>query len=361
MKAAAKRSFSLFLCLVMLAGLFPAVSHAEDARNQPEMETSADTRVQASDTLGQVFANSLDLSGDLTGEESSSNSVSDLTVTDGKVTVTYRAAEEAELVVAFYEDPGAEEAPALKLLATATAPVDGTGTAAELDLPEGLPEYYLVGVYLLRSATHEPLCEEFTCSLYTKLYQDFIHAPLSDYEDTGERLLVLDEGTEEDGTDASFAVFAEDVVLVKETAEANHLTANADGSFTFTEPDETLLALRSGDKLAHTALDGRVTVILVQSRSLDEASGTLTLSHDAAAEAPVFFSTVRIDTAEDPDAEPVVDMSEASPGVEYLPDESVSGEVQRIIADVKAGGEAPLLAGTEEAVVMDAPAFTHSF
>ena len=66
-KAAAKQSFSLFLCLVMLAGLFPGVSHAEDARNQPEMETSADTRVQASDTLGQVFANSLDLSGDLTG------------------------------------------------------------------------------------------------------------------------------------------------------------------------------------------------------------------------------------------------------------------------------------------------------
>ena len=353
MKAAAKQSFSLFLCLVMLAGLFPGVSHAEDARNQPEMETSADTRVQASDTLGQVFANSLDLSGDLTGEESSSNSVSDLTVTDGKVTVTYRAAEEAELVVAFYEDPGAEEAPALKLLATATAPVDGTGTAAELDLPEGLPEYYLVGVYLLRSATHEPLCEEFTCSLYTKLYQDFIHAPLSDYEDTGERLLVLDEGTEEDGTDASFAVFAEDVVLVKETAEANHLTANADGSFTFTEPDETLLALRSGDKLAHTALDGSVTVILVQSRSLDESAGALTLSHDAAAEAPVFFSTVRIDTAEDPDAEPIVDMSTAAPGVEYLPDESVSGEVQRIIADIKAGGEAPLYAGTDSAVVME--------
>ncbi len=353
MKAAAKRLFSLLLCLVMLVGLFPAVSLAEGEGTAPApaVEDRSEYQLKGTNTLGQVFANSLDLSG-ASADDATGSQVSELEIADGLVRVSYGADEEAELVLAFYEDPGEEEAPVLKLLATTTELVDPARNSLTLPLPEGLPEYYLVGAYLLRSGSHEPLCEEFTCSLYTKRYQDFIHAPLSDYEESGERLLVLEEGTEEDGTDASFAVFAEDVVLVKETAEANHLTANEDGSFTFTNPGETLLALQPGDKLAHTALDGSVTLILVQSRHLD-ADGSLTLKHDGSADAPVFFETVRIDTADDPNGEPTVDMSDATPGVEYLPEERVSGEVQRIIDEVKAGGDAPLYAGTEHAVVMD--------
>ena len=150
-------------------------------------------------------------------------------------------------------------------------------------------------------------------------------------------------------------MFSEDVIRFRESETENHLIENEDGSFTFTDPDDALLAIRVGDKLAHTALDGSVTVILVLSRTLVEDTGALTLTHDENTEAVDFFETVRIHATEDPNAAPIVDTDSGAPGVEYLPEESVSDEVEQIFAQVEAGGDAPLYAGTGEAVVMDAP------
>ena len=354
MKAEAKRLFCLFLCVVMLVGLFPTASLAEEegAALSPAVEDRSKYRIRGTNTLGKAFANSLQ--ADLDSKPEEANQISDVSVESDGIAVGYLASEAAELVVAFYADPGEEESPALRLLTTATAAVDPDGNGIVLPLPDDLPEYYIVGAFLLRSGTHEPLCEEYTSSLYTKRYQDFIHAPLADFEDSGDRLLVLEEGSELDGSDASFAVFAEDVLLVRETAAQNHLSDNGDGSFTFTAPDASVAALQVGDKLAYRGLDGSITVILVLSLSLDE-NGSLTLIHDEKAEASSFFNTIRIDAADDPEGDPTVDMSSASPYVEYLPDESVSAEVDQIIAQVDAGGDAPLYAGTSDAIVMDAP------
>ena len=125
-------------------------------------------------------------------------------------------------------------------------------------------------------------------------------------------------------------MFSEDVIRFRESETENHLIENEDGSFTFTDPDDALLAIRVGDKLAHTALDGSVTVILVLSRTLDEDTGALTLTHDENTEAVDFFETVRIHATEDPNAAPIVDTDSGAPGVEYLPEESVSDEVEQI-------------------------------
>ena len=323
MKNASKRLLSFALCLVLLAGLFPPLSAQ--------------------------------------GEESAKNQISTVEIVEEKVRVGYSATESAELVVAFYADPGAEDAPVLQLLATVTGEAEPELTKVSLDLPLGLPDYFALGAYLLRSGTHEPLCEEYVSSLYTQRYQEFIHAPLAEFEDRGERLLILAEGEESDGSDASFVVFAEDVVLVKETEEFNHLTENEDGSFSFSQPGPAMLALQAGDKLGFTDLEGSVNVLLVQSCVLDEETNTLTLTMDEDADVPVFFDTVRVSAAGDPNAPAQVDMSTAAPGVEYLPDEDISGEVEQIIAQVEAGGEAPLYAGTDEAVVMGAPSDAKGF
>ncbi len=158
MKPNCKRLLSFALCLVMLVGLFPADALAESAPAQePELRGMTDYAVTADGTLGQVFANSLNASDGADGDVSP-NHVSTVDVENDTVTVGYSAAEAAELVLAFYADPGEEEDPVLQLLSTAVEEVDPEQTKLSLALPEGLPEYYLIGAYLLRSGSHEPLC-----------------------------------------------------------------------------------------------------------------------------------------------------------------------------------------------------------
>ena len=92
MKNASKRLLSFALCLVLLAGLFPPLSAQ--------------------------------------GEESAKNQISTVEIVEEKVRVGYSATESAELVVAFYADPGAEDAPVLQLLATVTGEAEPEHTTA---------------------------------------------------------------------------------------------------------------------------------------------------------------------------------------------------------------------------------------
>ena len=129
-KNASKRLLSFALCLVLLVGLFPPLSARAEDSGQSGMESFADYRMESVGTLGRTFANSMNAQMEAEAEESAKNQISTVEIVEEKVRVGYSATESAELVVAFYADPGAEDAPVLQLLATVTGEAEPEHTTA---------------------------------------------------------------------------------------------------------------------------------------------------------------------------------------------------------------------------------------
>ena len=130
MKNTSKRWLSFALCLVLLVGLFPPLSAQAEEAGQSGMESFADYRMESVGTLGRVFANSLSTQMEAEAAEPAENRISTVEIVEEKVTVSYSVTESAELVVAFYADPGAEDATVLQLLATVTGEVEPEHTTA---------------------------------------------------------------------------------------------------------------------------------------------------------------------------------------------------------------------------------------
>ena len=241
---------------------------------------------------------------------------------DGQVTINYVSAEDAEILVALYED----RTDALKLITTVTVEVSAEANTATATLPEEVPEYFIVGAYLIRSGSHEPLCEEYTSSYYTQAMQEFMSAPLTDFaEEAEDRMVILDQGTEEDGSDADFLIFREGTVILRETEEQNHIAKNEDGSYTITGADASALALQGGDKIGYKKLDASLDVFLVES-VISQSGDTVVFTESLEIDMETFFDTIRIEEAPPSDAVEY-DTSDIAPGFTYRGEGDLSEEV----------------------------------
>ena len=325
-----KRVFCLFLALTLCLSFFPMTASAE---GKDPFRGDADLELQAENSLGRALLNSINRENE-EAEQAGPCHVNGVTVEDGVVTVSYDTDEDAQVLVAIYEDAIYDDDPdVLKLLTTVTAEAPAELDLAVAELSEEIPETFIVGAYLLRTGSHEPLCEEYVSRYYTAEFQAFLNAPVSEYEAAGDRLVVFTPGEAPDGSDANFGVLAEDVVILRETEDLNHLTQNEDGSYTVTAAEAAALALQDGDKLAHWSLEQELTLAYVTGLTVEGDSVTLTDDPDA--EADVFFEIIRIN-ADTSGAEQTLDCSDMDDGVTVLTDEDVGAEVDQIFAEAEA-------------------------
>lgn len=185
---------------------------------------------------------------------------------DGMVaSITYSAAEEAELVAAVYTEDGKE------LLASGRRTVSAAEDAtADLRLTGTRPEYALLWVFLLGREDHAPLCASCRTSAFSCPPEEIEATEPKDFE--ADR--VLDMGT------GGFAVVKQGVVLLraeKNAAGQNRLLARDDEAVQYKigTPSETIRNLRAGQILALEYERGKLLLLRVRKLQTDEDAVTL--------------------------------------------------------------------------------------
>lgn len=185
---------------------------------------------------------------------------------DGMVaSITYSAAEEAELIAAVYTEDGKE------LLASGRRTVSAAEDAtADLRLTGTRPEYALLRVFLLGREDHAPLCASCRTSAFSCPPEEIEATEPKDFE--ADR--VLDMGT------GGFAVVKQGVVLLRAEENAagqNRLLARDDEAIQYKigTPNETIRNLRAGQILALEYERGKLLLLRVRKLQTDEDAVTL--------------------------------------------------------------------------------------
>lgn len=185
---------------------------------------------------------------------------------DGMVaSVTYSAAEEAELIAAVYTEDGKE------LLASGRRTVSAAKDAtADLRLTGTRPEYALLRVFLLGREDHAPLCASCRTSAFVCPPEEIEATEPKDFE--ADR--VLDMGT------GGFAVVKQGVVLLRAAENAagqNRLLARDDEAVQYKigTPNETIQNLRAGQIVALEYERGKLLLLRVRKLQTDEDAVTL--------------------------------------------------------------------------------------
>lgn len=185
---------------------------------------------------------------------------------DGMVaSITYSAAEEAELIAAVYTEDGKE------LLASGRRTVSAAEDAtADLRLTGTRPEYALLRVFLLGREDHAPLCASCRTSAFVCPPEEIEATEPKDFE--ADR--VLDMGT------GGFAVVKQGVVLLRAEENAagqNRLLARDDEAVQYKigTPNETIRNLRAGQIVALEYERGKLLLLRVRKLQTDEDAVTL--------------------------------------------------------------------------------------
>ena len=185
---------------------------------------------------------------------------------DGMVaSITYSAAEEAELIAAVYTEDGRE------LLASGRRTVSAAEDAtADLRLTGTRPEYALLRVFLLGREDHAPLCASCRTSAFSCPPEEIEATEPKDFE--ADR--VLDMGT------GGFAVVKQGVVLLRAEENAagqNRLLARDDEAVQYKigTPNETIRNLRAGQILVLEYERGKLLLLRVRKLQTDEDAVTL--------------------------------------------------------------------------------------
>lgn len=185
---------------------------------------------------------------------------------DGMVaSITYSAAEEAELVAAVYTEDGKE------LLASGRRTVSAAEDAtADLRLTGTRPEYALLRVFLLGREDHAPLCASYRTSAFVCPPEEIGETEPKDFE--ADRVLDMGSG--------GFAVVKQGVVLLRAAENAagqNRLLARDDEAVQYKigTPSEAIRNLRAGQVLALEYERGKLLLLRVRKLQADEDAVTL--------------------------------------------------------------------------------------
>ena len=154
MKTICKRTFVLFLALLMAVSALPAAS----ARETPDAAAEAETGFAGNNAF-DLIANQLTGGGETDGY-----SISALEISGGKAYVEIGNVEVCTVVVAVYEEDS------MRMVSSGTAEVPTEHLTVEVALDtESLPEYFVAKAFLL-DANHFALCKEYTTLAYTSDY-----------------------------------------------------------------------------------------------------------------------------------------------------------------------------------------------
>ena len=280
----------------------------QEQTGQAEVDTS-NMSVSATNSFGQLLVNGMDEENG--SNFSSENAITGISMNGSTAVVSYRTAEDADLVVGIYADDAEEE-----MIASGTVSVSKTtDTTAKVSISGKLPEYYVIKGYLFDKTEHAPLCEPFRDVSKTKDIVDLGSATVDDFD--ADRVINLD-----DDNTTNFAVVKQDVTLLtSEDAAAgmNVITQQDDDglNYTISNASAEIKNLQSGDILTYEYEPGAMLIVKVS--TIQTFGDTVTIHGDDSLEITDVFEAVKIDS----DADTSDFEFTPAEGVEYLGTEKV--------------------------------------
>ncbi len=280
----------------------------QEQTGQAEVDTS-NMSVSATNSFGKLLLNGMDEENG--SNFSSENAITGISMNGSTAVVSYRTAEDADLVVGIYADDAEEE-----MIAIGTVLVSKTtDTTAKVSISSKLPEYYVIKGYLFDKTEHAPLCEPFRDVSKTKDIVDLGSATVDDFD--ADRVINLD-----DDNTTNFAVVKQDVTLLtSEDAAAgmNVITQQDDDglNYTISNASAEIKNLQSGDILTYEYEPGAMLIVKVS--TIQTSGDTVTIHGDDSLEITDVFEAVKIDS----DADTSDFEFTPAEGVEYLGTEKV--------------------------------------
>lgn len=230
-----------------------SVSENSVSENTIELEEgNTVTRVLSEDSMGRILAQNIEIDNSQSSLEA--YGVSQVEITGQTAVVSYKAVEEADLVVAIYEEGSG------KMAASGHKRVEAHGITAEVVLyGEEMPQYYTVQAYLTDPISNRPLCRVYKDEDHTQIMQEFYAKKESEFDQ--DRLYSLDESE-----DNNFAVFGKDVLIFHEgEAENQFVSADEDNRvYQFDKADEKLKNVQPGQIMAFFYQDETKTPIVAK-------------------------------------------------------------------------------------------------
>lgn len=280
----------------------------QEQTGRAEVDTSK-VSVSATNSFGKLLLNGMDEENG--SNFSSENAITGISMNGSTAVVSYRTAEDADLVVGIYADDAEEE-----MIASGTVSVSKTtDTTAKVAISGKLPEYYVIKGYLFDKTEHAPLCEPFRDVSKTKDIVDLGSATVDDFD--ADRVINLD-----DDNTTNFAVVKQDVTLLtSEDAAAgmNVITQQDDDglNYTISNASAEIKNLQSGDILTYEYEPGAMLIVKVS--TIQTSGDTVTIHGDDSLEITDVFEAVKIDS----DADTSDFEFTPAEGVEYLGTEKV--------------------------------------
>lgn len=309
-----KRSVTALLSVALLLGTIGtdvlAASANPATNNRASYDTDMDTEISAVNTVGNLIKNTLDANTE--NEESEEGyDIIGLSIEGKLATVEYDTLEDSEIVVAIY----AEGQEPLQMLASGKADAIKDEHIVQVTIEsDSIPDYFIAKAFLLRKASHSPLCNAYTSNLYTRELQELQEKTIADFNE--KRILNLDE----DET-TNYAVYSADTEIIDEQSGKNKVKDNGNGIYTVTNADVSFTGLKKGDVFSYNYDDGTVLVVKIASIQIDGT--TVVITEDKEAELSDAFDYVKIEGSDD-GANVTVDDSSLEEGVTYEGEEAVN-------------------------------------
>ena len=289
-----QRIISMILCLALLVGLMPSISAAAT-----EPKNGTKTTMVGTNSVGTMIADELK---NVEQDAGAPNVLQDLTIENGTATVRFTTTEEAELVVAIYEEASGRQVTSAK----ATVHKDDTTAALPLDA-SALPQYFRAEAFLLSAKDYTPLCESLSTPMYTQAFQELLQKSADDFD--SDRVLNLDEDK-----NTNFAVYGDDVKRSESDGTVNTVQSADDEALRYVidNPDSTVTSLQPGD---FWSCEGAEEILIVKVKSVTvQGNQAIITGQDTSMEEVFDYAKIEGDaTAEDA----VVDASQMADGVIY--------------------------------------------
>lgn len=304
MKRTIKQITAMLLVVIMCVSA-PTTALAEGTVAQNNAETvsgQSDVTITGTDSVGNMVAK--EATAQQEDQQGKKASISGLNFNGNQAEVEFYTTEDADLVVAVYDEQQ------VQMLGSGKVTVAAGDTTATVTVNATMPKYFVASAYLLQKDTHKPLCDLYTTQLYTKEIQEVKNSTIDDYKE--ENVLELDSSDR----DNNFAVYNDETVVADESSKKNQITANGDGTYTVKKADASFTGLKKGDTFSYKYDDG--SVLLVKVASISVKGSTVTIKEDTNTDLTDFFDYLKIETDGSQPGDMVVDESEMDDGVSLV-------------------------------------------
>lgn len=283
----------------------PITALAEGTVTQNNAETVSeqnDVTITGTDSVGNMVAK--EATAQQEEQQGKKASISGLNFNGNQAEVEFYTTEDADLVVAVYDEQQ------VQMLGSGKVTVAAGDITATVTVNATMPKYFVASAYLLQKDTHKPLCDLYTTQLYTKEIQEVKNSTIDDYKE--ENVLELDDSNK----DNNFAVYNDETVVADANSKTNQVVANGDGTYTVENADSTFTGLNKGDTFSYKYDDG--SVLLVKVASISVKGATVTIKEDTNTDLTDFFDYLKIETDGSQPGNMVVDESGMDDGVSLV-------------------------------------------